>query len=438
MTKRVAILGGGYTGLIAALRLSQAGYSVTIFEKSGNVGGLASGFKIENAPLEKAYHHLFKTDKYIINLVNELNIEDKLIWHDSSTAIFYNNNLYPFEGALDLLRFKPLSFLNRLRAGLVILYLQKTTKWQKLQSISAYKWMLKYSGKQVTEVIWEPLLKGKFNKFYDQISMAWLWARINTRAQSRVSGKEKLGYFEGGFETFTGALIAKLKKQEVDIRLNITISEIQKMENNKIKLVFDASTSLDFDYCLATVPSNVFSKLIKNNTGIKRVYLKKLNNTKYLGARLIIFSSTQEITKFYWHNINDMNLPFLVFINHTRLVNKSKFKNKYVYYIATYASADNYIFKCTDTELENLWFKNLVKVFPNFDKNKIHEVYHFKFANAQHIVNNNYWKSIPKFKTPIENVFLANFSQIYPEDRGTNYAVRDGEKVAQIIIDRNK
>lgn len=190
MTKRVAILGGGYTGLIAALRLSQAGYSVTIFEKSGNVGGLASGFKIENAPLEKAYHHLFKTDKYIINLVNELNIEDKLIWHDSSTAIFYNNNLYPFEGALDLLRFKPLSFLNRLRAGLVILYLQKTTKWQKLQSISAYKWMLKYSGKQVTEVIWEPLLKGKFNKFYDQISMAWLWARINTRAQSRVSGKE--------------------------------------------------------------------------------------------------------------------------------------------------------------------------------------------------------------------------------------------------------
>jgi len=209
--KTVAIIGAGYTGLVTAYRLAQSGKKVTVLEYSGMLGGLASGFTVEGAPLERAYHHLFKTDTDIIQMAAELGIGDALQWHDSSVSLYYDGVLYPFKGALDLVRFKPLSLINRIRAGLVVLYLQQTKNWKKFQHVSAYDWMLRAAGKQVTEVIWEPLLKGKFDKYYDKVSMAWLWARIHVRAQSREAGGEKLGYFDGGFQVFTDALVSRLR-----------------------------------------------------------------------------------------------------------------------------------------------------------------------------------------------------------------------------------
>ena len=173
----------------------QAGNKVTILEQNSDIGGLAGDFKIEGSSIERAYHHIFKTDTTIIDLANELGVGDKLSWHDSSVSIYYGDKLYPFKGAVDLIKFSPLSFPNRIRAGLVALYLQKTNNWKKFQKVSAYDWMLKAAGKQVTKVIWEPLLRGKFDKYFDKVSMAWLWARIHVRAQSREVGGEKLGYF---------------------------------------------------------------------------------------------------------------------------------------------------------------------------------------------------------------------------------------------------
>jgi protoporphyrinogen oxidase len=294
--------------------------------------------------------------------------------------------------------------------------------------------MKKAGGKQVARVIWEPLLKGKFDTYYNKVSMAWLWARIHIRAQSREKGGEKLGYFDGGFQVFTDALLARLKATgNVEIKTGIEISSIGNSSTGRVKISFADKTSQLYDACVATTPSYVFAKLIENNTRIKPNYLKKLRSIKYLGARLLIFSSSQEISPYYWHNINDLDLPFLVFIHHTKLIDKSAYNNKYVYYIATYVPHDHELFTCDDQQLEKLWFSSLRKIFPNFDKTKVREKHFFRFANAQHIVEGDYAKNIPDVKTPLDNVYLSNFSQIYPEDRGTNYAVREGEKVANLV-----
>lgn len=427
--KKVVVIGAGYTGLVAALRLAESGNKVTILERSETVGGLASGFKIENGPLERAYHHIFKTDKDIIDMATELGIGDRLKWHDSSVSIYYEGILYPFKGALDLIKFKPLKFVNRIRAGLSVLYLQKTNKWKRFQKISAYEWMLKASGKQATKVIWEPLLKGKFDKYYDKVSMAWLWARIHIRAQSRETSGEKLGYFDGGFQVFTDALLQKLKDNNVIIETGVEITEIRSISNNKVR-VNTVGKNYSFDACIATTPSHVFAKLVANDIHASESYLRKLESINYLGARLLIFSSSQDLSEYYWHNINDINLPFLVFINHTKLIDKSSYDGKNVYYLATYVPHDHELFTCSDDELKKIWFPALKKIFPNFDTKKIHEEHFYRFANAQHIVDLNYTKNKPIYKTPLPNVFLYNFSQIYPEDRGTNYAIREGIKAA--------
>lgn len=431
-SKNIVIIGAGYTGLIAAFRLAQKGHKVTVLERGETVGGLASDFRVENSSLERAYHHLFKTDTFIINMAKELGVGDKLKWHDSSVSLYYNNKLYPFKGALDLIKFSPLSFVNRIRAGLVVLYLQKTSNWQKLQTVSAYDWMLKAAGKQVTEVIWEPLLKGKFDKYFDKVAMAWLWARIHIRAQSREAGGEKLGYFDGGFQVFTDALVKHLHELGVEIKTGIVIDSITNTDGDKVHIAFADATTEQYEACISTTPSYVFAKLIEKSS-VDKNYLDRLNSINYLGARLLIFSSTQEISPYYWHNINDLNLPFLVFIHHTKLIDKEQYGGKYIYYIATYVPHDHELFTMEDSALEKIWFEGLGQIFPRFDQSQINEKHFFRFANAQHIVDTDYSNKIPSVKTPLSNVYLSNFSQIFPEDRGTNYAVREGEKVAELI-----
>lgn len=431
MYKNYSIIGGGYTGLVAALRLAKLGHRVTIFEKEKELGGLAADFKIEGSHLEKAYHHIFKTDKDIIELSNELGIYNQIEWNDSSVSIYYDKKIFPFNGALDLIKFTPIPLLDRIRLGIITLYLKKKTKYQDFEKISALRWMKKISGTAATEVIWEPLLKGKFDKYFDKVSMAWLWARIHVRANSRGPDGEKLGYFKNGFQTLTNELKESLLKLNVVIKTNTKIISLVEHSNSGVILNTNDG-AFEFDACLATVPSHVLGYLIDKNKFSD--YIETLKLIKYIGARIIVFSSTQNLGSYYWNNINDSAVPFLVFINHTNLIDKKNYNNKFVYYIASYLPHNNINFTRADEELEIVWFNSLKSIFKEFDQNKISEKYFFKFENAQHVVDENYRNKIPEYATPIKNLYLSNFSQIYPEDRGTNYAVREGNKIAKLML----
>ncbi len=180
------IVGGGSTGLTAAWEAPRdPRFSVTLLEGSPQLGGLAAGFPILGTNLEKAYHHLFLTDTAILDLVRELNLSDKLMWCESSVGLYLGGRVYSFMSPLDLFRFKPCSLAGRLRFGLMALYLKKKKNWRGFVSRTAEQWLRRACGEDVMRTIWTPLLKGKFDRYWNSVSMAWLWARIHTRANSR-------------------------------------------------------------------------------------------------------------------------------------------------------------------------------------------------------------------------------------------------------------
>jgi len=395
--KNIAIIGAGLTGLTAGYELGKKGHKVTIFEKGNDVGGLMGGFEIEGTSLEKGYHHIFRTDKYIIALTKELGLLDKLKWYPESVAIFYKGKIYPFVGAIDLLKFNPIGIMNRLRTGMVALWLQKDKNWQKYKNIPAYLWMKKWCGQKAYKVIWVPLLKGKFHQYYDKVSMAWLWARINTRGNSKTKGTsgENLGYFEGGFRIIADELTKRIKNMGGSIKLDSEV-DFGKIEKDFDKILF---------------------------TGAAK-------DVNYLGAVIMIFESEQNLSRYYWHNINDSNSPFLAFIQHTNLINKSNYGGKHVYYLGTYLPHDHKYFKDDERLIRNDFYQYLKKIFPDFERGQIESDWVFRLKNAQHIVDCNY--KIPPYKIS-EKVYQANFAQVFPEDRGTNYAVREGIKIADMI-----
>jgi protoporphyrinogen oxidase len=428
--KKILVIGGGFTGLTAALRLSaDKNNSVTLVEASARLGGLAAGFPLGGTSLEQTYHHIFLTDTAILNLVQELGVADKLMWCDSSVAIFRDGKIHSFKTPLDLLRFAPCSFLGRLRTGFTALYLQRTKNWRGFIRQTAQAWMTRACGRSAMETIWTPLLKGKFGRHYDTVSMAWFWTRIHTRAnsRSREAGGEKLGYFRGGFNVITTALENELRRRGVNI---LTGTAVEKITGDRTAIIH--GETVPFDACVFTGPSAAFARLLPAQDSLND-YAAKLRSIEYLGAICLVFTSDQPLGDFYWVNINEPDAAFLVFIQHTRLVGRETYGGRHVYYIGAYLPPDGKTFSLADEELTQNWFGYLPKMFPEFDARRVAEKHIFRFRAAQHIVDTGFEEKIPEFKTPLPGVYLANFSQIFPEDRGTNFAVRDGENIAALV-----
>lgn len=431
--KKILIVGGGFTGLTAAYRLSQSpDISVTLIESSSQLGGLAAGFPLLGTNLEQAYHHLFLTDTVILDLVRELNLSDKLIWCESSVGIYLGGHIYPFMSPLDVLRFRPCGFFGRLRFGAMALYLQKKKDWHGFAGQTARQWLTRVCGDDVMRTIWTPLLKGKFDRYWDSVSMAWLWARIHTRANSRPPGgaREKLGYFRGGFAEVVRKLEAELNRLGANL---ITKSKVERLifDGERRALLADGR-SLPFDLCLFTGPSNALPKLVAPDV-LPDDYRRQLESVVYLGAICLIFVSDQSIADQYWLNIHEADAPFLLFIQHTRLTGTEMYRGQHVYYIGSYQPAESPLFALDDDALTGKWFDYLRRIYPHFDPARVSERHVFRFKAAQHVVDTRYQEKIPDYRTPQPGLFLANFSQIFPEDRGTNFAVREGTKVAALI-----
>jgi protoporphyrinogen oxidase len=258
--------------------------------------------------------------------------------------------------------------------------------------------------------------------------MAWFWARIHIRANSRSGGGgEKLGYFRGGFNVITTALENEIRRRGVKIETGAAVEKISADRTAVIN-----GETRPFDFCLFTGPSPAFAALLPGQEALK-AYAAKLRSIEYLGAICLVFTSDQNLGDYYWVNVNEPDAPFLVFINHTQLVDKKTYGGKYVYYIGAYLPPEGKTFLLTDAELARLWFGYLKKMFPAFDEKQLPERHIFRFRAAQHIVDTHYAEKIPDYRTPLPGVFMANFSQIFPEDRGTNFAVREGTKIAGII-----
>jgi protoporphyrinogen oxidase len=266
--------------------------------------------------------------------------------------------------------------------------------------------------------------------------MAWLWGRIKQRQDAKKAGEkfERLGYYDGGFNSVTEALVADLKKLKAGIHTETPVQSINSADKGKVVLKANGQ-EVTYDSVISTVPSYIFAKQIETEKSVPTEYINKLTSIDYLDAVLMVISTPQAISDYYWHQFQDKDAPFLVALSLTALTKNTKpYDGNHVYYIGDYVTHDNPIMAQSEDQIRKKWFKGLKDLFPDFDTKLIDESHVFKFRNAQHIVDVGYQDDkLTGIKTPIENVYLSNFSQIFPQDRGTNYAVRDGETAAKLI-----
>ena len=431
---RIAIIGAGIAGLSAAYDLLKAGHDVTIYEATDHAGGLASGFSDENWdwPLEKFYHHIFKGDKAIIGLVEELGIGDTLFFPRPTTSVIYDGKIVPFDSPMRWITFPGFNLLDVARFGLVSAYLRFTKPWRKLEQETADTWLQKWYGSKIYEMTWRPMLIGKFGPYYQDVNMAWMWARMHVRSP-------KLGYFEGGFQAFIDELVTAVTAQGATLHLNTPVQNV-KQENNQLTVTAnDASTS--YDQVLSTTSPGLMSRLAPD---LPADYLGELLNLKSMGAVVMTFALERPLlpdNKTYWLNIpadspdkSQNDVPFLALVEHTNYIDKAHYGGETIVYCGDYVTPDHPYFQKSQEELADLFLAAFQKFNPDFKRDWVRKSWLFREKYAQPVPLLNHSAHIPALKTPIPGLFFASMSQVYPWDRGTNYAVQIGRQVAKQML----
>ena len=435
---KVGIIGAGATGLTAAYELTKLGHQAQVFERAPFLGGQASTFEVCGGHLEKGYHHLFMSDRDIVDLIHEIGLGPKLKWIKSRVGFYSGGQIWKFASPLDLLRFRPLSLVDRLRLGLVTLYLQKTTNWRKFEGVTAKDWLQKRVGHRAYEVVWEPMLRGKFGEHYAEVGMSWLWGKIYLRVASRSKAweREKLGYPMGSFGEIFDTLGEKVRQMGGEVHTSATVSKVvvedERARGLELSLAEKEGESRSFDSIIATTPSYVFTRLVPP---LPKDYEEKLTNVTYLAAVLMVLVLKRPLSNIYWLNVADRSIPFVGVIEHTNLIDPSLYGGKHIAYLSNYPSTESHVYQKSGEELLNDFIPHLSKINPEFDPSWIEDYHHHRVDGAQPVIGVNYSQRIPDNRTPIKGLYLANTTQIYPEDRGTNYSVRLGRRVAEMVLE---
>lgn len=420
---KVAIIGAGFVGLSAALHLLEKDVDVTLFEKDSIPGGLANGFKEPEWrwSLEKHYHHIFTSDSNVLDLARK--VGQRIIFNSPETLTFYDGEALRLDSPMSLLEFGKISFADRVRTGIILLYLKITSNWKKLENITAESFITKWMGDKSWQILWKPLFVKKFGKEYKKISASWFWARIKKRSQS-------LGYPEGGFDSFAGKIADKIIKRKGVIKYREFVKSIKSHKEG-----FSIETNKNiytFDKVICTLPSSLFVKMVK---GLPQKFTDKLLGLKGIGAVNLVMELEKPFMKGYWLSINDMNIPFLCVVEQTNYMERRYYDGSRIIYVGNYLPADHEYFDLNARQILSRYMKGLKEINPNFNYEWIKGIKVFKAPYAQPLVEKNYSKKIPDLKTPLRNLFLANIEQVYPWDRGTNYSVELGSKVAELTLE---
>ena len=429
MSRRVDIIGGGASGLAAAWYLAKKkpDLEVHVWEKDRFPGGLAGSFETEEFKVEKFYHHIFKRDVAIQELIKEVGLEKELVWRPAATGSYYFSQPYRLSSPLDVLKFKPLSFLDRLRLGGLVLHARTIKDWKKLDDISVEDYIKKVSGKKVYQVVWEPLLKGKFGKHASNVSAAWLWSKLVDRGGSRNrKGFEYLGYLKGGMGRLFEEISIRLKEKGHQIHLGERIEKMV-LDGDKIKFLETSEGNFATDFVIGAAQLPDLASLLPDSI-LKNSFLK----IPFLGNICLVLSLKKSLSDFYWTNITDPTAPFVGIVEQTNWADIDEFNGRHLVYISAYTSQEDRRWEMNEQELIDYYLPFIQKIFPDFNSNDILDHWLWRARYAQPIVTKGYHRLIPPHQTSLSNFFISTMAQIYPNDR----QVSNGIGMAKRVVDR--
>lgn len=429
---QIAIIGAGPAGLAAAYDLSRNGHTVTVYEGAPAVGGLAAGFKAPHWEwtLEKYYHHWFQSDAAILGLIKELGWSDQVLFPRPITAMYHDGKFYAFDSPVSVLRFPGIPFVDRVRCGVVALYLRLNPRWQPLERVTADSWLRRWMGRRAYEVMWKPMLIGKFGEEnLPIVNMAWFWARVHARTP-------RLGTFVGGFQAFMDRLAEVVRQRGGTVRLNAAVTGVHRTADNRLRIEA-AGEMATYDAVISTSSPALMARIAPD---LPSAYSEALLQLKSLGAVVVVLALDRQLAPdVYWYNLpKSAGFPFLALVEHTNYMSSAHYGGDHIVYCGDYLDPGHRYFSASKDEILAEFLPALTRFNPGFDRGWVKDSWLWRTAYAQPVPPVNHSRNIPEIRTPVKGLYFASMSQVYPWDRGTNFAIEIGRKAAAMVMEDGK
>jgi len=415
--QRAAIIGGGMTGLSLGYLLGQAGYSVTVIEKGKQLSGLLGFIEIEGIPIERFYHQFFTNDNYLLDLMNELGLHDRILWQQSTSACYANGQVLPFSTISDYFKLPLLSLGAKARGALAALALHFQKPEKLPPALTAEQYLRRFFGQQGWEKMWRPLLVNKFGEADShRLSAQWIAKRIQVRAASSKRGREVFGYINGSYRVLAECLQQAIEQQGGRFILNCEVASLPRSVDGRYQI-----NGEEYDVVVSTIAPDIIKKIVPELA---------LTSVTYRAAICPLFILRSSITPYYWINILDTNVPFSVIVNQQALLPKNYYQGQYPLYVGHYVSESSELFQKSDEELATYYLSYLKRMFPGIESEVVrYEISRTK--NAQPVITAP-WTPL-QHMTNLPNFFTTSMAHIFPEDRGVNYAIREARKISELL-----
>lgn len=424
--KKVAILGAGVMGLASAYELLKRGYRVDIYEADDRVGGMSAHFDFNGLSIERYYHFICKTDYDLFAYLQEFGLSDKLHWVDTRMGYFYEGGLYKWGNPIALLRFPKLGLIPKLRYALHAFLSTRRSDWSGLDKKEASAWIRKWIGNRAYRVLWEKLFALKFYDYKDNLSAAWIWTRIKRIGLSRRSlMHEQLGYLEGGSETLLKHFQAAIEKLGGRIHLASPVEQVI-VEDGTVRGVETQQGRENFDIVISTAPLPFVPKLIP---ALKPQDRDSYSHIKNIAVVCVLFKLKRRLTENFWLNVNDgrMQIPGLIEFSNLRPF------DSHIVYVPYYLPQQHPKFGMSDDEFKAEAQAYLSMVNPDFSTADIIDVHVSRYRFAQPICPPGFLDGLPPIKNEISNLYIADTSYYYPEDRSITESVKLGKRIAAMV-----
>jgi protoporphyrinogen oxidase len=429
----VIIVGAGFTGLTTALELTRSGRRVLVLERDETPGGLAGTFQFrDGVTIEKFYHHWFNNDAYVPLLVRTLDLEGDILTLPSTTGMFYGGRFWRLSSPVDLLKFKPLGFLDRLRLGLLVARVRMVRDWRNIENLSIREWLEPLCGHDVYQIVWAPLVESKFSVFAEDVNAVWMWKKLVLRGGTRGrGGREELRYFRGGFGRLAQAIVDHIQKHGGEVRFRQQVSSALCEGNTVTGLKLASGSVVQGRQFLFTPAFPIIADLFADSG--QDDWLSRLRRVNYLGNICLVLELDRSLSNTYWLNVNDPGFPFVGVIEHTNLDSSDHYGGNRIVYLSRYLARQDPVWRMDAEAYVDFAVGHLRRMFPDFERTWLCDYRIWRAEYAQPVTERLYSKYCPKEDTPFSNARISTMAQVYPEDRGTNYAIREGLSAARAI-----
>lgn len=433
--KTIGIVGGGVAGLMAAWELARLGYDVELHEAGSTLGGLASAFDFDGMRIERFYHFICQHDRTLLETCERLGIDSELRWRETKTGFFHDGRLYRFGSALDLLRFRPLNAIDKLRFGLNILYSRQFTRWPLLEDQPAKRWLIDRIGPRAYSVIWDPLLRVKFDQYQEEISAAWMWHRIHRVATSRKSlfRRERFGHLVGGSETLIDRLRRAAEEAGAKIRLGSACKGLW-VEGEQCRGLQLESGAQPYDAVICALPLPVFRQLLPSQDSD---YARRLQSIRFIGVVCMILRLKRSISPNFWLNVHDPRISFNGIIEYSHLNGDERLGGRSIVYIPYYLESNRERYSYSDERLFDEYCAALGVLNPEFSRDWVEAYRVFRAPHAQPICHTRFSEVVPPVETPWSGCYLVESTQLYPADRVISGTLRLAQDAVLAVLDRD-